>query len=449
VHSIAILSDIELPISYLKSDPRYVIYYSLLQTKSSSFWNLECCSSVILLVVSFVALFHLRLSVMGGISLPSFAKADNPIAHNPSFWTRTFSFLFLPIFNLGLLIYPHPLSYDWSMDAVPRVEKFSDSRNLLAVAFYCILLRRACLSVMKVNASLEANGQKAFNRATATSTSPVKAAATAAASCKICRFSVANHKCSNNNSIISPYSGEESNNIKATSSSSNVIQATPSKYSNKPVSTIGNSPKNSKTNNPSSSSSVKSLNSISTFSTSPRKSTANNNKLSSSVMTMKHSCPSLPPSSSLEHGMFLIELSFVILPFIPASNLLFYVGFVVAERVLYMPSVGFCLLLGHGFSQLYSKIERNRRRGGSFLKALCLAAFLASVVMMSLGTIRRNEDWRDEGRLYRAGIAVNPPKSWGNLGNVLNSQGRVGEAEEAYRQALRFRPNMAEVHYNL
>lgn len=80
---------------------------------------------------------------------------------------------------------------------------------------------------------------------------------------------------------------------------------------------------------------------------------------------------------------------------------------------------------------------------------MLVSAFIASVVMMSLGTIRRNEDWKDEGRLYRAGIAVNPPKSWGNLGNVLNSQGRVIEAEEAYRQALRFRPNMAEVHYNL
>ena len=31
-------------------------------------------------------------------------------------------------------------------------------------------------------------------------------------------------------------------------------------------------------------------------------------------------------------------------PFIPATNLFFYVGFVVAERILYIPSIGFCLL---------------------------------------------------------------------------------------------------------
>ena len=34
------------------------------------------------------------------------------------------------------------------------------------------------------------------------------------------------------------------------------------------------------------------------------------------------------------------------LPFIPASNLFFPVGFVVAERVLYVLSMGFCILDG-------------------------------------------------------------------------------------------------------
>ena len=34
-------------------------------------------------------------------------------------------------------------------------------------------------------------------------------------------------------------------------------------------------------------------------------------------------------------------------PFLPASNLLFYVGTFIGERLLYMPSAGFCLLLSH------------------------------------------------------------------------------------------------------
>ncbi|BES87867.1 Tetratricopeptide repeat [Nesidiocoris tenuis] len=39
--------------------------------------------------------------------------------------------------------------------------------------------------------------------------------------------------------------------------------------------------------------------------------------------------------------------------------------------------------------------------------------------------------------------------AYGNLGSVLSSQGRIKEAEHAFRMALLYRPNMAEVHYNL
>uniref|UniRef100_A0A8D0FBX6 DUF1736 domain-containing protein n=1 Tax=Strix occidentalis caurina TaxID=311401 RepID=A0A8D0FBX6_STROC len=42
-------------------------------------------------------------------------------------------------------------------------------------------------------------------------------------------------------------------------------------------------------------------------------------------------------SLKLEHKEVLVGLLFLVFPFIPASNLFFRVGFVVAERVLYMP----------------------------------------------------------------------------------------------------------------
>ena len=37
----------------------------------------------------------------------------------------------------------------------------------------------------------------------------------------------------------------------------------------------------------------------------------------------------------------------------------------------------------------------------------------------------------------------------GNLGNVLTQKGRLTEAENAFKKALEFRPNMADTHYNL
>ena len=46
--------------------------------------------------------------------------------------------------------------------------------------------------------------------------------------------------------------------------------------------------------------------------------------------------------------VLLFGLCVMVLPFIPATNLFFYVGFVVAERILYIPSIGFCLLAAEG-----------------------------------------------------------------------------------------------------
>lgn len=39
--------------------------------------------------------------------------------------------------------------------------------------------------------------------------------------------------------------------------------------------------------------------------------------------------------------------------------------------------------------------------------------------------------------------------AWGNLGNVLKSQSKISEAEGAYRNALYYRSNMADMLYNL
>lgn len=39
--------------------------------------------------------------------------------------------------------------------------------------------------------------------------------------------------------------------------------------------------------------------------------------------------------------------------------------------------------------------------------------------------------------------------AYGNLGSILSSQGRTTEAESSFRKALEYRPNMADVHYNL
>ena len=143
----------------------------------------------------------LRFHMLAG-QLPTFAVADNPIAHQQSLLTRSLTLLYLPAFNVGLLLWPVQLSFDWSMDAVTPISNWSDPRNVVTLSFYVMI----------------------------------------------------------------------SYTIAQTTKNRQLLQA----------------------------------------------------------------------------------LALVVIPFIPASNMFFYVGFVVAERVLYLPSIGFCLILGkmhfHGLS---------------------------------------------------------------------------------------------------
>ncbi|KAK2082299.1 Protein O-mannosyl-transferase tmtc2 [Saguinus oedipus] len=142
-------------------------------------------------------------------------------------------------------------------------------------------------------------------------------------------------------------------------------------------------------------------------------------------------------------NIVVLPLPLLIIPFVPATNLFFYVGFVIAERVLYIPSMGFCLLITVGARALYVKVQKR------FLKSLIFYATATLIVFYGLKTAIRNGDWQNEEMLYRSGIKVNPAKAWGNLGNVLKSQSNISEAESAYRNALYYRSNMADMLYNL
>lgn len=128
---------------------------------------------------------------------------------------------------------------------------------------------------------------------------------------------------------------------------------------------------------------------------------------------------SLPPTENL----VLFSLGVLSLPFIPATNLFFYVGFVIAERVLYIPSIGFCLLVAAGARTSYIRL---RTRG---CKALLLCLCMGLVLLNGLRTVQRNRDWSNEENLYKSGINVNPAKGKGTIYLLEGSLGsRVTQA---------------------
>lgn len=146
-----------------------------------------------------------------------------------------------------------------------------------------------------------------------------------------------------------------------------------------------------------------------------------------------------------DHQSVLFGLLLMIFPFLPASNLLFPVGFVVAERILYIPSMGYSILLAIGFQRiLHSKYS-------NFVSFLLKASLMVLLVIHCCKTIERNRDWSSAETLFVSGIHVNPNngKLFNNLGHHYESLGNHTQAEELFRKAAEVQPDDIGAYINL
>ncbi|EDW12806.1 uncharacterized protein Dmoj_GI17875, isoform A [Drosophila mojavensis] len=330
--------------------------------------------SLTILSVALLCALYCRLSIVPRPST-AFAAADNPTAHEPSWCTRTLSYLYLPVANFQLLLWPQHLSFDWGMEAIPRIRTLWDARNVLSLAFYGILLAVTCKGIRwrcTANSSVD-------YAAVATSISLPLLQRLGGSSCQAWHGLV----CACHHQLKQQQHQQQQQ----------------------------------------------------------RSSLQHNASVSRSSCSASTATSAAATSASA--SVLVTCIAFMVLPFLPACNLFFHVGFVLAERLLYLPSVGYCLMLGLGFGRLWQRLHSSVHR---LLLLCCLGLLLGS---FSLRTIQRNGDWQNEEQLFRSAIAINPPKALGNLGSVLSSQGRYEEAKLALQSALAHRPTMADAHFNL
>uniref|UniRef100_A0A182M9X8 dolichyl-phosphate-mannose--protein mannosyltransferase n=1 Tax=Anopheles culicifacies TaxID=139723 RepID=A0A182M9X8_9DIPT len=133
-----------------------------------------------------------------------------------------------------------------------------------------------------------------------------------------------------------------------------------------------------------------------------------------------------------------ISLALTIIPFLPACGLV-RVGFVIAERLLYLPSVGFCYLLAVGYRRLI-------KRSVVFYIPLC---FLCT--MFILKTQSRAYEWTSEDLLFRSALRVCPrnAKVYYNIARLATDQGDRDTAFTFYRHAIELHPEYEAAHMNL
>nr|XP_027200456.1 transmembrane and TPR repeat-containing protein 1-like isoform X2 [Dermatophagoides pteronyssinus] len=138
-----------------------------------------------------------------------------------------------------------------------------------------------------------------------------------------------------------------------------------------------------------------------------------------------------------------IAIIMLIIPYLPASNLFITVGFVIAERLLYVPSIGFIFIICYGIQQLRRQFHKYHRYINLMILIL-MAVFL-------IKTFKQNQVWSSRETLYKSGI-INVPenaKAHYNYGNLQQDLGNWNDAIEHYQTAIRLWPDHASAHNNL
>ena len=148
---------------------------------------------------------------------------------------------------------------------------------------------------------------------------------------------------------------------------------------------------------------------------------------------------------SIEHRARVgVACAMTVAPFLPASGFFMWIGFVLAERIMFMPTIGFCVLL--------LLLLRPTLRGGGAPRALVQTMLLTIVAVASWRTVLRNPAWNNAESLYETALEVYPmnAKAHHNLAHKwFTAKERHAEVEFHMKEAIRVHPEYGTAYINL
>jgi tetratricopeptide (TPR) repeat protein len=132
---------------------------------------------------------------------------------------------------------------------------------------------------------------------------------------------------------------------------------------------------------------------------------------------------------------------------LPVSNLI-EIHNPIAERYLYLPLVGFCLVLSILINKIPQRTDGARLKKIAWLKYSILIGLL---IFYSVVTVDRNRVWKDNFSIWANTVEKSPdnPVVHGGLGLAYKNRGFPDEAIREFNRAIELAPNMAKNHYNL
>jgi protein O-mannosyl-transferase len=131
---------------------------------------------------------------------------------------------------------------------------------------------------------------------------------------------------------------------------------------------------------------------------------------------------------------------FFILSLALTSNALFTIGTIRADRLLYLPSFGFCLALGWLVAQ-WARVRY----------PLAAAVLVLTLGVLSLRTVLRNQDWHDDCALFLSAIraGTGSAKSYLNAGVCFQEAGDFDLAAAHFRRALEIYPQYRDAAFGI
>ena len=176
---------------------------------------------------------------------------------------------------------------------------------------------------------------------------------------------------------------------------------------------------------------------------------------------------SLTPSFSMLEGRVFVSLVILIASFIFAikifkfSKIIFFGFFwflinllpvsnilpqthLIAERYLYLPSLGFCLILGYLIYYIAQKMQ-------SRPVVIAYSLLLPILFTYSVLTIKRNSEWRSAYTLWFKTVSQSPNSIGAhiNLGNAYRERKQYSKAISEYKKAFQIDSQSTDANFNI
>src|SRR4030042_3013847 len=142
-----------------------------------------------------------------------------------------------------------------------------------------------------------------------------------------------------------------------------------------------------------------------------------------------------------KHRLASFSIFWFFIGLLPVSNL-YPINAYMAEHWLYLPSLGFFLILAKALSFLYQRKRFQR---------LSIFITIGLLISYSYLTIKQNDYWKDPIVFYQRTLKYNPnsARMYANLGLAYSRIGRTEEAIALYNKAIDMDPRFKKDYVNL